>query len=191
MTPHQAQFTCLPFGTLNCLVCGGQKGSFGWGATFLVPVGEEESLPRPSIRGQTVLRAVLSVVSHCFILSDLISAMLGCISRYQWAFWPPLAVSHQGAHTGPEHFWGCVALAWLAAAGSKPPGFLSGVVKAPPSTRCEFIYFQRLPGTLQFQGQQCHSAMLVLTNRLCHGIAGIAALVQPVQVVVVTPCFHG
>lgn len=66
---------------------------------------------------------------------------------------------------------------------------------------------------LQFRGQQCHSDMLILTIRLwlqeepcsvtqqclnfgggndnCHEIAGMTALVQPVQVVVVTPCFDG
>lgn len=98
---------------------------------------------------------------------------------------------------------------WLLQA-AHPPGFLSGVVKAPPNTQCEFIYFQRLPGTGELH---CSSKdnRLILTIRLrlqeepcsvtqqylifgggkgsCHGIAGITALVQPIQVMVVTPCF--
>lgn len=50
---------------------------------------------------------------------------------------------------------------WLLQA-AYPPGFLSGVVNAPPNKQCEFIYFQMLPGTGELH---CRSKdnMLILT----------------------------
>lgn len=160
--------------TLSLDLLGGRAGSFCHCSVILFVVDSywvDSSLNHLQLWGAAAGRAqALDMgVGSCWMPHGLVPVSARLVSR-QWC--PvPLAITNVSAQLSfvsqqvsmwlflplQPHLWPH----WLLQA-AYPPGFLSGVVKAPPNTQCEFIYFQMLPGTGELQ---CSSKdnMLILT----------------------------